>query len=159
MRCHRMTLKTIAAALLCCVGAGSTGGKASFKGRMAAYRPADRLAQVVSFVANREVFLFRVNGGEGKILKLVYVHQGYSDIKDDVLHGSIEISVAAHRDRSCDQTLESFEKDAPTVPIQGDSGAVIEPIVFADKSLRLEKSYMLNCYVLDRWQPLATEHR
>lgn len=149
-----MTLKIVAAALLCCVVAGSMESKASLKGRIVAYRPADRLAQVVSFVANKEIFLFRVNGNGGRILKLVHVHHGYSDIKDDVLRGSIQISVVAHRDRSCDQTLESFEKDAPAVPIQGDSSAVIEPIVFADKSLRLEKSYKLKCYVLDRWQPL-----
>src|ERR1700739_1592067 len=107
MKAHTSLLIILAVAL-CCGAASVAGKKTSFKGRIVAYRPADRM-QVVSFVANKELLLFKRSGGSNQLLKIVYVHQGFSDLKGDVLSGAQDISVSVRRDPSCDQALGAFE--------------------------------------------------
>src|SRR5208282_5051855 len=102
-----------------CGEAGPASKKSSFTGLIAAYRPADRL-QVVSAVSNTEVVLFQRDGANRGLLKIVYVHQGFSDLKDEVLSGERRISVTVRRDSSCDQSMAAFEKEAPVIPVQGD---------------------------------------
>ena len=143
-----------------CYGAASVSGKkATFKGRIAAYRPADRM-QVVSSVANKELLLFQSDTASHDWLKMVYIHQGFSDLKDNVLSGSQEISVSLRRDASCDQTLGAFEKEAPSIPLE-DGNTYTERVVFASSINRPPESYGLKCYVLERWEPTkqATQKR
>jgi hypothetical protein len=137
---------------LCCGAASASGKRTSFKGRIAAYRPADRM-QVVSFVANKELLLFQTDRASHDLLKIVYVHQGFSDLKGDVLSGAQDIFVSVRRDSSCDQTLGTFEKEAPAVPLEG-STASTEGVVFASSVSRPPESYQLKCYVLERWEPV-----
>ena len=138
---------------LCSTAAPGTGANRSFKGRMAAYRPADGVMQVASFAINQETFLFRTDGGS--LLKLRYRHQGYSDIKGDVLSGSQEISIFVHRDASCDQTVGAFENEAPAIPIEGAGAASrTDRVVFASSVSRPPESYRLKCYRLERWEPV-----
>ena len=107
----RRSVPIILIALLCCGAASASGKKASLKGRIVAYRPADRM-QVVSSVANKELLLFQIDGARRDLLKIVYVHQGFSDLKGDVLSGTQDISISVRRDASCEQTLAAFLKEA-----------------------------------------------
>jgi hypothetical protein len=96
MKAHTSVLLILT--VLLCYGAPSAAGKkTSFKGRIAAYRPVDRM-QVVSFVANKELLLFQTESASNDWLKVVYAHQGFSDIKDDVLSGAQAISISVRRD-------------------------------------------------------------
>jgi len=135
-------------------GPVAAGKKTSFKGRIAAYRPADRM-QVVSSVANKELLLFQTESASHDWLKVVYAHQGFSDIKDDVLSGAQAISISVRRDATCDQTLGDFEKEAPTVRLEGSSSASsTERVVFASSVSRPPESYQMKCYTLERWEPV-----
>lgn len=150
MKAHLTSVLVILAALLCCDVAIPAGKESSFKGRIAAYRPADRM-QVASFVANKELLLFRIDEASHKLLKIVYVHQGFSDLKGDVLSGAQDISISVRRDPSCDQTLGAFEMEAPAVPLRGDSTASTERVVFAASVARPPESYRMKCYLLEHW--------
>jgi hypothetical protein len=146
------------AVVLCFNSLDYASSKSTFKGSIAAYRPEDRMIQVASFVENRELLLFRVEGNNGPVLKLVYTHQGYSDIKDDIIRGAKKIAIVVHRDSSCDQRLDLFEKDARSVPMEGNSNGASEKIIFNDnRSGQLPKSYILKCYKLDQWTPILSE--
>ena len=125
-----------------------------FRGRIAAYRPADRI-QVGSFTPNKELFIFQPAETSGLLLKLTYEHQGYSDLPENVISGGTAVSVFADRDQSCDQSLGSFESGAHAVPIEGGVPASMEAIIFAAGVPRLPKSYSLKCYVLRRWSPIG----
>jgi hypothetical protein len=113
----RTSVLIILAVSLCCGAASAAGKKTSFKGRIAAYRPADRM-QVVSFVANKELLLFQTDAASHDLLKIVYVHQGFSDLKGDVLSGAQDISISVRRNPSCDQALGAFEKEAPAARLR-----------------------------------------
>ncbi len=152
MRARTSVLLVLVIAL-CCGVACHAGKKTSFKGRIAAYRPADRM-QVVSFVANKELLLFQRDVADHELLKIVYVHQGFSDIKGDVLSGAQDISISVRRDPSCDQALGAFEKESPAVPLEGGSTASTKRIVFAPSAPRPPESYRMKCYVLERWEPV-----
>ncbi len=154
MKTRTLLLIVLAVSLSCGV-ASAAGKKASFKGRIVAYRPADRM-QVVSFVANKELLLFQTDAASYALLKIVYVHQGFSDLKDDVLSGVQDISISVRRDASCDQVLAAFEKEAPAVTLEsgGSSAASTERIVFAASMSRPSASYRMKCYVLKSWTPV-----
>ena len=138
---------------LCCGMAGALGKRSPFKGRIAAYRTADRM-QVISSVANKELLLFQRDTASHDLLKIVYVHQGFSDLKGEVLSGERDISISVRRDASCDQTLAAFEKEAPAIPIKGDDTAsTTERVVFAPWLSRPTESYRMKCYLLERWEP------
>lgn len=144
----------VLAVLLCCGMASAAGKKTSFKGRIVAYRPADRM-QVVSFVANKELLLFQTDAASRALLKIVYVHQGFSDLKGDVLSGVQDIFISVRRDASCDQALGAFESEARAVTLEGGSSAAsTERIVFAASMLRPSESYRMKCYVLRSWAPI-----
>ena len=88
-------------------------------------------------------------------MKIVYVRQGFSDLKGDILSGGQGISIIVRRDRSCDQVLGEFEKEAPAVPLEGgDIGVATARIVFAAWVSRPPESYWMKCYALQHWTPL-----
>jgi hypothetical protein len=142
-----------------CYGVGSPAGrKLSFQGQIAAYRVADRM-QVVSFVANKELLLFQKEGTDHELLKIVYVHQGFSDLSGDILSGAQDISISVRRDPSCDQDLGAFEEEAPAVPLDGARTASTERVVFAASVHRPPESYRMKCYALEHWTPLKHVYR
>ncbi len=149
----RTWVPVILAVVLCCGVASPAGKKLSFKGRIVAFRPADRM-QVVSFVANKELLLFQRDVAGHEVLKIVYVHQGFSDLKGDILSGAQDISISVHRDPSCDQALGAFEKEAPAVPLEGGGTASTERVVFAASVSRPPESYRMKCYALQHWTTL-----
>jgi hypothetical protein len=142
---------------LCCAAAPASE-KVSFKGRIVAYRPADRL-QVVSFVSNKEVLLFQRAGAGREWVKLVYVHQGFSKFSGDVLSGVHPISVLVRRDPACDQSFGELLEDAPVVRWEGSSKEAMQRVVFAASVPRPPKSYRLRCYALDSWTPLKVSQK
>lgn len=154
--CEGFTLApVILIASLCCDAAASASGPTvDFKGRIAAYRPAERM-QAISSVANRELLLFQAADARRDLLKIVYVHQGFSDLKGDVLSGAQEISVSVRRDASCDQTLGAFEEEAPSISLQGGevgTDVSTERVAFASSVFHPPESYRMRCYVLTRWK-------
>jgi hypothetical protein len=150
----RGSVLMVVAVSLCCGAAYAAGKKSSFKGRIAAYRPADRM-QVVSFVSNKELLLFQTDTASHDLLKIVYVHQGFSDIKDDVLSGARDISISVRRDPSCDQTLGAFEREAPVIQLEGSSTASSTArVVFAASVSRPPELYRMKCYELEHWTPV-----
>jgi hypothetical protein len=156
-RLHRaFVVLTISAIFMLCYSTTNYAGrKVSLKGRISAYRLADRMFQVASSVENRELFLFQVEGKNAVLVKLVYVHPGYSDIKANALSGAENIEIVVHRNVSCDETLYEFERDAPAIPIEGDVRSMSAKIIFTEeRSQQLPKSYPLKCYVLDQWKTL-----
>lgn len=158
MRLH-VVLGVAALTLLthCNATADSRKGR-SFRGRVVAYRPADRM-QVASFAANKELLLFQVNASRQQILKLVYTHYGYSLMKGDILSGRRAISAFVVRDQTCDESLESFEKEAPAIPLQGKSSVSTERVVFSRHASLPPRLYRMSCYVLERWAPLTQNHQ
>ena len=151
MKVRVLSVSIAMAAFLCSNAATPAPKRASFKGRIVAYRPADRM-QVASFVVNKELLLFQTAGETPELLKLVYLHQGYSDLKGDILSGAENISISARRDPSCDQALGAFEKEAPSIPLEGsDSMASTKPIVFARLVSRPPDAYRMKCYRLEHW--------
>jgi hypothetical protein len=123
----------------------------SFTGRISAYRPADRM-QVVSFVANQEFLLFQKKNHGHEWLKLVYAHQGFSDLDGDVLAGNQDITIYVRRDSSCDQNLADFEKSGTSVLLEG-STTVTNRVLFASSVSRPPDSYRMKCYALTKWKP------
>jgi hypothetical protein len=139
--------------LLCFPQQGSPARSIRLTGTVVAYRPVDRIMQFASFVENTEAFLFQSERSKKGVIKLLYVHYGYSDITDDVLSGDKRIAAVVHRNKSCDQTLESFEKEIPVLNLEGDLSTTVQPVIFGDEKLRyLPKDYRLECYLLDHWE-------
>lgn len=132
---------------------GAVGG-VSFTGRIVAYRPVDFM-QVASSVENREVLLFRAAGSKHRVLKLVYVHQGYSDITAELRGGLKDIRVNVRRDSSCDGSVGSYETDARQVPVDGSPLEKTRRVVFSGDAP--PASSHLSCYLLVGWKPVE-EH-
>lgn len=96
------------------VAAGSSNST-SIRGHIVAFRPAERLGQVVSGVVNRETFLLRVDGKAGEIVKVVYEHDGYSELSGAAAERNAGLALEVHRDRSCDGNYGQFVSEAPVL--------------------------------------------
>jgi len=87
-------------------------------GRIIAYRPVDRISQVVSFAPNLEIFLMELEtpGGvkAGPIVKVEYEHFGYSDITEDILDRAPHLRMKVQRNRACDESYRHFLNVAPS---------------------------------------------
>lgn len=131
-----------------CGGAAVANGKshlASIHGQIVAFRPAERIGQVVSGVINREIFLLRVDGKAGEIVKVVYGHDGYSEISNT----SNEMALEVRRDRSCDGTYGQFVSEAPILASEDKTNSV-PPVTMLGGFNGLASSYPLKCYRLSR---------
>ena len=122
------------AVVLAVMVAGSDAGVAyrlsKFKGRIIAYRPAERVTQVPSHVLNKESFLFRVSNGklssQNPIIKLIYEHEGYSRAIDDALSKSKFFRIKVRRDPTCDESYGQFVRNSPVLTLdkKGEAGSV-----------------------------------
>lgn len=140
-------IKAVHIALLVAVFGGTStvaAGKphlTPIRGRVVAFRPAERIGQVVSEVINRETFLLRLDSSAGEIVKVVYDHYGYSKFPD----GSV--SLKGRRDRSCDGTYGQFVAKAPILKLEGKSSA-IPSVTLVEGFNGLPLSSKLKCYRL-----------
>lgn len=120
------------------VAAGSPKAT-SMHGQVVAFRPGERIGQVVSGVINRETFLLRVEGGA--VIKIVYKHDGYAE------HPAGEVELKVHRDRSCDGSYGQFVSEAPVFTDETNSNPI--PAVTKVEGFQgLPSSYKLKCYLM-----------
>jgi hypothetical protein len=154
------TLRT-GAAIILAVSLGPVGGaganrrqEVTFEGKIIAYRPADRVLQVPSFVVNKESFLFSVRNPPPKfgsaLIKLVYEHFGYSDLGEAVLQEVPVLRLKVRRDASCDEAYRRFVSGAPTIRDQS-GGDLIQGVSFIGKyrGIKISPDQVLKCYVLE----------
>jgi hypothetical protein len=130
------------------VAAGSSNST-SIRGHIVAFRPAERLGQVVSGVVNRETFLLRVDGKAGEIVKVVYEHDGYSELSGAAAERNAGLALEVHRDRSCDGNYGQFVSEAPVLTSE-DKTDSIPPVTMLEGFNGLPQSYKLKCYRLAR---------
>lgn len=92
-------------------------GQRTLRGHIVAYRPGDRVIQVVSHVINVEKLLFKANpsnnDGHAEVIKLEYLHMGYSEISDGDLDGSRALMVSGVRKPDCDESFGHYVTSAP----------------------------------------------
>ncbi len=136
--------------------AGVQHGHTKVKGQIIAYRPADRILQVVSHVLNKESFLFKMSNSKSNshavVMKLVYEHFGYSDLGDDVLSKTPILELNILRDATCDETYGAFVQNAPTLREDQAQNDPSEKIVFIEpfQKMKLSPEQPLKCYRLQR---------
>jgi hypothetical protein len=134
--------------------AGVQHGHIKMTGHIIAYRPADRVLQVVSNVLNKESFLFVVSNSEsnsqGVVMKLVYEHFGYSDLGDDVLSKTPTLQINVHRDATCDETYGAFVQNAPKLREDQAKNDSSQKVIFIEPSqkMKLSPEQILKCYRL-----------
>ncbi len=136
---------------LCGVNAVAAGkaNLTSLRGHIVAFRPAERLGQVVSGVVNRETFLLRADGKAGEIVKVVYEHGGYSELSGAAAERNAGLELEVRRDRSCDGNYGQFVSEAPVLTSE-DKTDSIPPVTMLENFNGLPKSYKLKCYRLAR---------
>ena len=122
---------------------------APIRGHVVAIRPAERLGQVVSGVVNRETFLLRVDGNAGEIVKVVYEHDGYSEMSGAAADKNPGLELEVHRDRSCDGSYGQFVSEAPVMTSEDKTNS-IPPVTMLGDYNGLPQSYKLKCYRLGR---------
>ena len=128
----------------------------SMRGQIIAYRPAERVSQVVSHVLNKEHFLFRVNTSGSNsppvVIKLIYEHIGYSMLGDEVLSKTPTLQLIVHRDSTCDETYGAFVENSSTLNDDRAKGDPGEKVIFIGtfQEMKLSTEQILKCYKLDR---------
>ena len=131
--------------------AGESGQ--TIRGRIIAYRPAERIAQMASFVANHETFLFERSGRPRReIVKLVFDHMGYSSLNPDSL---TPLTLTVTRVPKCDETYSSYSQNSPAFVDQDGNGGSVKGVVFlpAFENVTLTPDQILKCYRIDRMLP------
>jgi len=138
-------------AILCSITALAAGkaNLTAIRGRIVAIRPAERLGQVVSGVVNRETFLMRVDGQSGDIIKVLYEHDGFSEITGDVTERNLALTLGLRRDRSCDGNYDQFTSEAPVITNE-DKTNTIPPVTMLGDFKGLPSATKLKCYRLGR---------
>jgi hypothetical protein len=94
---------------------------------------------------NREVFLLGVFGKAGDVVKVVYEHDGYSEISEP----NVSLALQVRRDSSCDGSYGQFVAEAPLLTSE-DKMSSIPPVTMVGGFHGLPPSYKLKCYRLER---------
>ena len=127
------------------------------KGRIIAYRPVDRVAQVISNSPNTEVFLLATEGPiqttKPTILKINYVHFGFGDVTDDMLHNGKPLTMKVSRDPACDESYTHFVSTSrvmTTVNEKSGQRETSKPVIFTAgfNEASLAPDLNLQCYDL-----------
>jgi hypothetical protein len=148
MRIRLIALCLIALCGLNAIAAGKQNAT-SIRGHIVAFRPTERLSQVVSGVVNRETFLLRIEGKPGEIVKVLYEHDGYSEISGAAAEKNASLFLTVHRDRSCDGNYGRFVSEAPVLT-SDDKSFSVPPVTMLGDFKGLPLSYKLKCYRLAR---------
>lgn len=128
-------------------------------GRIIAYRPVDRVAQVVSYSPNKETFLLATDPSsktsKPTIIKIVYTHFGYSEIDDDILNKGVLLTMKMSRNKKCDESYAHFVSTSRVMTIVDDKSERQEtskPIIFTDgfNGASLVPDLSLKCYDLEK---------
>jgi hypothetical protein len=133
-------------------GAGTQVKKTNLVGQIIAYRPAEKISQVVSFVMNEETFLLNVSGSRMSgltVAKLVYKHFGYSDLGAEVLDRTPTLHLKVRRDHTCDESYGAFVSGSPVFESKP-KGIVMEKVLFIGRfrDIKLPPEQTLKCYTM-----------
>ena len=134
-------------------GVAQPVSKVRLSGHFIAYRTSDRVAQTASFVTNKEMFLFQIEGSKlPKIVKIVYEHVGYSDITEETLENAPLLSLEVTPNASCDESYGQFVSTAPAMRDEKSGKEMVSGIKFVPKyqSVHLASSVKLKCYALQK---------
>jgi hypothetical protein len=77
-------------------------------GKMVAYDPLLHAAKVATFVANKEEIILEIPGPKTKLVKVVVVGFGTTQIDQKYFDGTTPFAVQALRDRTCDEKSPKF---------------------------------------------------
>jgi len=128
-------------------------------GRIVAYRPVDRVAQVVSYSPNKETFLVAIDNStqtlKPMVINVTYTHFGYSDIKDEVLQKGWLITMKVSRNTACDETYSQFVAMSRVMTVSDEKSGQREtskPVIFAAglNGASLAPDLKLQCYELEK---------
>jgi hypothetical protein len=131
----------------------------SFRGRIIATRQMEGF-EFITFVDNREYFLFRTKDNSHDVIKIVRTYRGHNGLSGDYLEGLPLLRIKAVRYAGCDETYSSFIDEAnkhKKESLNGESvnsseeGGVLsfgKPKYYLnEKEVGLPKDYPLKCYV------------
>jgi hypothetical protein len=134
--------------------------KIVFNGRIIATRQMEGF-EFITFVDNREYFLFRTKDNSHDAIKVVRRYRGHSAIPEDYLSDLPLLQIKAVRNAGCDETYSSFIDEANKhikKAAAGESGnnSTEEGIVplgkpkfyINEKEIGLSNDYPLKCYVM-----------
>ena len=144
----------VSAATITVIG-GVSRKRTKIKGQIIAYRPTERVSQVVSHALNKEYFLFRPSTSRSnspEVIKLVYEHFGYSMLADDLLSKMPALQLLVHRDSTCDETYGAFVENSPTFNDDRAKEGPAEKVIFIGsfQEMKLSTEQILKCYKLER---------
>jgi hypothetical protein len=82
--------------------------KWKLRGHIVAFRPIERIFQVVSFAPNLEILLYQTGENSPRFVLISYEHFGYSEIPEDFYTNPHDLVLRGARDKSCDQTYGNY---------------------------------------------------
>jgi hypothetical protein len=130
----------------------------SFCGRIIATRQMEGF-EFITFVDNREYFLFRTKDNKNDVIKIVRTYRGHNGLSEDYLAELPLLRIKAVRYAGCDETYGSFMDEAnkhKKESLNGESVKSSEEGVLSfgkpkyylnEKEVGLPKEYPLKCYV------------
>ena len=130
----------------------------SFRGRIIATRQMEGF-EFITFVDNREYFLFRTKDSGNDVIKIVRIYRGHNGLSGDYLAGLPLLQIKAVRYAGCDETYGSFMDEAnkhKKESLNGESTNSSEEGVLSfskpkyylnEKQVGLPNDYPLKCYV------------
>lgn len=130
----------------------------SFRGRILATRQMEGF-EFITFVDNREYFLFRTKDNSHNLIKIVRIYRGHNALSGDYLEGLPLLQIKAVRYAGCDETYGSFMDEAnknKKESLNGESVNSSEEGVLSfgkpkyylnEKEVELPSDYPLKCYV------------
>jgi hypothetical protein len=156
MRRPLLLVALIASVTVVIAAAGPQRGHTKIKGQIIAYRPAERVLQVVSHVLNKESFLFKLSttglNSQPVVTKLVYEHFGYSELGENVLSKTPTLQLSVQRDTTCDETYGAFVQNSLTLGEGQTKNDSDDKVIFIGsfQTKRLSPKQPLKCYKLQR---------
>jgi hypothetical protein len=130
----------------------------TFRGRILATRQMEGF-EFITFVDNREYFLFRTKDNSHDLIKVVRIYRGHNALSGDYLEGLPLLQIKAVRYAGCDETYGSFMAEANKhrkESLNGESVNSPEEGVLSfgkpkyylnEKEVGLPGDYPLKCYV------------
>jgi hypothetical protein len=139
----------------------SANDNRSFRGRIIATRQMEGF-EFITFVDNREYFLYRTKDNGNEVIKIVRLYRGHNGISGDYLEGLPLLQIKAVRRAGCDETYGSFMDEAnkhKKESLDGESTNASEEGVLSfgkpkfylnEKEVALSNDYPLKCYVTEQ---------
>jgi hypothetical protein len=131
----------------------------SFRGRIIATRQMEGF-EFITFVDNREYFLFRTKDNSKDVIKIVRIYRGHNGLSGDYLADLPLLQIKAVRYAGCDETYGSFIDESNKHKKESLNGEIVKSseeggvlsfgkpkYYLNEKEVGLPKDYPLKCYV------------